>query len=372
MVGVRGEVGNRLFLLQVREGRRLVIVKCEKLQLSASPSGSAQVIADPGSTRRTARRPRARTRVRESDFVAGDIAVAIDEEAQTIEVTFESAERRGHAWSDLTASGPAAWPSPSRDSSRPGRPTLPALRRTARPRGHDCPAHERPRAPDPLRSMNRDEQRTLLSQGIDRDRGRVVGRPTRPARHGHARRRRAPRPVTRPRPASGRSGTSPTDCGAARSRPTNSTSALGRDLVPTTVATRGRPFGIGSLQWWVDDNEEDHYFTLRERPEFATGSPSSRPSTSWPTTPTASPATCSWTGRAAGRSTTACASTRTDKLRTVIWEYAGLTRTSLVRLERSEDELATLSPSELARAACQRALSATRRGPRLAALPLAA
>ena len=35
MVGVRGEVGNRLFLLQAREGRRLVIVKCEKQQLAA-------------------------------------------------------------------------------------------------------------------------------------------------------------------------------------------------------------------------------------------------------------------------------------------------------------------------------------------------
>ena len=29
MVGVRGEVGNRLFLLRARQGRRLVIVKCE-------------------------------------------------------------------------------------------------------------------------------------------------------------------------------------------------------------------------------------------------------------------------------------------------------------------------------------------------------
>jgi len=44
---------------------------------------------------------------------------------------------------------------------------------------------------------------------------------------------------------------------------------LGFDLVPTTVA-RGddAPFGPGSLQWWVEDNEDDHYFTLRERDEF--------------------------------------------------------------------------------------------------------
>lgn len=45
--------------------------------------------------------------------------------------------------------------------------------------------------------------------------------------------------------------------------------ALGTDLVPTTVAREDGPLGPGSLQWWVDDNGEDHYFTLRGRPEFA-------------------------------------------------------------------------------------------------------
>ncbi|MGD0692003.1 MAG: phosphatidylinositol kinase [Acidimicrobiales bacterium] len=44
--------------------------------------------------------------------------------------------------------------------------------------------------------------------------------------------------------------------------------ALGTDLVPTTVGRDDGPFGVGSLQWWVDDNEEDHYFTLREHPQF--------------------------------------------------------------------------------------------------------
>ena len=48
--------------------------------------------------------------------------------------------------------------------------------------------------------------------------------------------------------------------------------ALGTDLVPTTVARDDGPFGPGSLQWWVGDNLEDHYFTLRERDEFPNGS----------------------------------------------------------------------------------------------------
>ena len=43
---------------------------------------------------------------------------------------------------------------------------------------------------------------------------------------------------------------------------------LGTDLVPTTVGRDDAPYGPGSLQWWVDDNQEDHYFTLRDRPEF--------------------------------------------------------------------------------------------------------
>jgi hypothetical protein len=39
-------------------------------------------------------------------------------------------------------------------------------------------------------------------------------------------------------------------------------------LVPETVGRSDLPFGPGSLQWWVDDNGVDHYFTLRERPEL--------------------------------------------------------------------------------------------------------
>lgn len=40
---------------------------------------------------------------------------------------------------------------------------------------------------------------------------------------------------------------------------------LGTDLVPTTIAREDAPFGVGSLQWWIEDATDDHYFTLRER-----------------------------------------------------------------------------------------------------------
>jgi uncharacterized repeat protein (TIGR03843 family) len=44
--------------------------------------------------------------------------------------------------------------------------------------------------------------------------------------------------------------------------------ALGTQLVPPTIARDDGPYGPGSLQLWVEDNGEDHYFTLREHVEF--------------------------------------------------------------------------------------------------------
>jgi hypothetical protein len=43
---------------------------------------------------------------------------------------------------------------------------------------------------------------------------------------------------------------------------------LGTDLVPLTVAREDAPYGPGSLQWWIEDATEDHYFTLREHDEL--------------------------------------------------------------------------------------------------------
>ncbi|MFZ1063512.1 MAG: DUF3090 family protein, partial [Acidimicrobiales bacterium] len=91
MVGVRGEVGNRLFLLQARQGRRLVIVKCEKLQLSALAEWLSQVLNDLG---RPGHLPEdvVLEPEYEADFVAGDIAIALDQDTELIEVTVQSLE----------------------------------------------------------------------------------------------------------------------------------------------------------------------------------------------------------------------------------------------------------------------------------------
>jgi uncharacterized repeat protein (TIGR03843 family) len=130
---------------------------------------------------------------------------------------------------------------------------------------------------------------------------------------------------------------------------------LGTDLVPTTVARADAPFGQGSLQWWEQDNLEDHYFTLRERPEFH----------DWFAKLAAFDVVANNADRKAGH--VIYDDTRLwaidnglcfheeDKLRTVIWEYAGLAideelLTHIERFAKGDvgDVAKWLTPSELA------------------------
>ena len=111
--------------------------------------------------------------------------------------------------------------------------------------------------------------------------------------------------------------------------------ALATALVPTTVARDAAPFGPGSLQWWVEDASDDHYFTLRERPEFD----------EWFATLAAFDVVANNADRKAGHvlyDGTRCWAIdnglcfhEEDKLRTVVWEYAGL-RVDGALLERIE------------------------------------
>lgn len=100
--------------------------------------------------------------------------------------------------------------------------------------------------------------------------------------------------------------------------------ALGLDLVPTTVARDDGPFGPGSFQWWVDDNMHDHYFTLREEESLV----------EWFAQLAAFDVVANNADRKAGHviyDGTRCWAIdnglcfhEEDKLRTVIWEYAGM------------------------------------------------
>jgi uncharacterized repeat protein (TIGR03847 family) len=138
MVGVRGEVGSRLFLLQVREGRRLVIVKCEKIQLAALAEWLSQVLLELG---RPGHLPDdfALEPEYEADFVAGDIAVSLDEEAKAIDVMMESLEEDDSLSVRLSREWAAGLAIAIVRLVEAGRPLCPLCGGPLDPKGHDCP-----------------------------------------------------------------------------------------------------------------------------------------------------------------------------------------------------------------------------------------
>lgn len=138
MVGVRGEVGNRLFLLQARQGRRLVIVKCEKSQLNALAEWLAQVVGDLG---RPGHLPDdfALEPEYEFDFAVGDIAIAVDQDAQTIELSLESIEEDDTLELTLTKEWAGGLAIAITRLVEAGRPPCPLCGGPLDAQGHDCP-----------------------------------------------------------------------------------------------------------------------------------------------------------------------------------------------------------------------------------------
>jgi len=146
MVGVLGDVGNRLFLLQVREGRRLVIVKCEKIQLAALAEWMSQVLSELG---RPGHLPEDFTLEPEyeADLVAGDITVALDEESQSIDVTIASVDEEDSLSVRLTKEWAGGLAIAITRLVEAGRPPCPLCGGPLDPKGHDCPRTNGHRAP---------------------------------------------------------------------------------------------------------------------------------------------------------------------------------------------------------------------------------
>jgi uncharacterized repeat protein (TIGR03847 family) len=147
MVGTIGEVGERLFLLQAREGRRLVVVKVEKDQVAILASWLARVV-------RSMARPEALEigvelePEYEIDLVAGEITVSIDEAVGAIEVSIEPAEDDGDSLAvTLTVEQAAAFAIRAVQLIEAGRPPCPLCGLPLDPRGHDCPRTNGHRAP---------------------------------------------------------------------------------------------------------------------------------------------------------------------------------------------------------------------------------
>jgi hypothetical protein len=172
--------------------------------------------------------------------------------------------------------------------------------------------------------MNRDEQRTLLSEGSIAVEGRVAGSSNQAllvtVSLGGSSALACYKPEAGERPL----WDFPDGLWRREVAAYELDVVLETDLVPTTVVREDAPFGIGSLQWWVQDNLEDHYFTLRERPELY----------DWFASLAAFDVVANNADRKAGHvlfDGVRCWAIdnglcfhEEEKLRTVIWEYAGL------------------------------------------------
>jgi uncharacterized repeat protein (TIGR03843 family) len=130
---------------------------------------------------------------------------------------------------------------------------------------------------------------------------------------------------------------------------------LATGLVPETVGREDLPYGPGSLQWWVDDNGVDHYFTLREREEFDPWFASLGCFDVVANNADRKSGHVIYDGERCWAIDNGLCFHADDKLRTVIWEHAGrevdpTLRERVARLSRGETgALASwLSPLELA------------------------
>jgi uncharacterized repeat protein (TIGR03847 family) len=138
-IGTIGDVGQRLFLVQAREGRRVVVVKVEKDQIAILAGWLARVV-------RTMSRPGELgpdvdlEPEYEIDLVAGEITVSVDEATEQLEVTIESAEDGGDTLVvTLSKEQAAAFAIRAVQLIEAGRPPCPLCGLPLDPRGHDCP-----------------------------------------------------------------------------------------------------------------------------------------------------------------------------------------------------------------------------------------
>ena len=146
MVGTRGEVGARLFLLQAREGRRLVVVKCEKQQLAALAQWLGVAITEMG---RPGHLPEdlSLEPEYEPDLVMGDVSLAVDAEAHHVDVVIDSADDDDQLLLTLSAEWAGALAIAIVRLIEAGRPPCPLCGGPLDARGHDCPRSNGHRAP---------------------------------------------------------------------------------------------------------------------------------------------------------------------------------------------------------------------------------
>ncbi len=146
VVGAHGEVGQRRFLLQVRQGPQLVVVKVEKQQVVALAEWVVRVLDDLGRPGHLPEDVELEPEY-EADLEAGSITVALDSEAQVLTVSIEAREGDDLVEFSLSATWAAALAIEVTRLVTAGRPPCPLCGLPLDPRGHDCPRTNGHRAP---------------------------------------------------------------------------------------------------------------------------------------------------------------------------------------------------------------------------------
>ncbi len=151
-VGAIGPVGQRVFLLQAREGSQLVTLKLEKQHVAAIAHHLGQLLQDLARPGDLAEEDLELEPFDEPDFVVGTLAVAFDTSADRIVIFTEEAVDEG------VEEGESARFSCNRTQAaalalrgvrlvEAGRPSCPLCGYPLDPRGHVCPRKNGHHAP---------------------------------------------------------------------------------------------------------------------------------------------------------------------------------------------------------------------------------
>ncbi|MEI6700851.1 MAG: DUF3090 family protein [Actinomycetota bacterium] len=149
-VGTIGEVGARLFLIQVREGRRLLTVKVEKIQVATLATYLARLVKEMGRPHHLPDDLNLEAEL-DIDFTVGDVNVmAVEDELRIVleldELVAED-EEGDSAVISLSREQAAAFAIHATRLVEGGRPPCPLCSLPLDPRGHDCPRTNGHRAP---------------------------------------------------------------------------------------------------------------------------------------------------------------------------------------------------------------------------------
>ncbi len=148
--GTIGDVGSRTFLVQARDGNRVVTIKVEKQQLRALAEYLSEAIKGLG---RPGHLDDPEGLVMSPDDVidirAGEISVSIDPERGHVEIVIEDLDLKvdDDVLISVTKEQAAAFAIASIRLVESGRPPCPLCGLPLDPRGHDCPRTNGHRAP---------------------------------------------------------------------------------------------------------------------------------------------------------------------------------------------------------------------------------